>query len=181
LIDKVDVATIAHQRSWRRNYREKKTKSEKIRYKLLSLSSSFLLLGSAGGVVITKGDHQETYANENKSKNVEGRHRMENNPIYGNIPDQLWNNSTTSLETGGTHSPTCASLLSMNILFDYEYGEDGDEDETWQDIEEVWFPGAHGDIGGGWNLPTDEEPLSHGPLVWMVLIFPSLIKSKVLC
>lgn len=38
-----------------------------------------------------------------------------------------------------------------------------------QDIEEVWFPGCHADIGGGWSLADGEEhALSHGPLVWMV-------------
>ncbi|OJJ36044.1 hypothetical protein ASPWEDRAFT_172832 [Aspergillus wentii DTO 134E9] len=38
-----------------------------------------------------------------------------------------------------------------------------------QDIEEVWFPGGHTDIGGGWKLrPGEEWPLSHTPLVWMV-------------
>ena len=39
-----------------------------------------------------------------------------------------------------------------------------------QDIEEVWFPGSHGDIGGGWQMmPGEIWPLSHMPLVWMVL------------
>lgn len=38
-----------------------------------------------------------------------------------------------------------------------------------QDIEEVWFPGCHADIGGGWPRAEGEEwPLSHAPLVWMV-------------
>ncbi|GFF87969.1 uncharacterized protein YEL023C [Aspergillus udagawae] len=37
-----------------------------------------------------------------------------------------------------------------------------------QDIEEVWFPGCHADIGGGWPLKPGEYPLSHVPLVWMV-------------
>ncbi|RHZ50744.1 T6SS phospholipase effector Tle1-like catalytic domain-containing protein [Aspergillus thermomutatus] len=49
-----------------------------------------------------------------------------------------------------------------------EYDED-DEDESLQDIQEVWFPGGHADIGGGWQLGEGEEwPLSHAPLVWMV-------------
>ncbi|GFF43575.1 uncharacterized protein YEL023C [Aspergillus udagawae] len=49
-----------------------------------------------------------------------------------------------------------------------EYDED-DEDESLQDIKEVWFPGGHADIGGGWKLGEGEEwPLSHAPLVWMV-------------
>ena len=41
--------------------------------------------------------------------------------------------------------------------------------EKRQDIEEVWFPGCHADIGGGWPKREGEEwPLSHAPLVWMV-------------
>ncbi|KAI9712612.1 MAG: hypothetical protein M1812_006792 [Candelaria pacifica] len=39
------------------------------------------------------------------------------------------------------------------------------EDETEQDIQEVWFPGCHADIGGGWANET--HSLSHGPLVWI--------------
>lgn len=43
------------------------------------------------------------------------------------------------------------------------------EDPDEQDIAEVWFPGQHGDVGGGWVLnPDDPCPLSHIPLVWMV-------------
>lgn len=43
------------------------------------------------------------------------------------------------------------------------------EDETSQDIQEVWFPGCHADIGGGWpRAPGESWPLSHTPLVWMV-------------
>ncbi|SLM35136.1 Domain of unknown function DUF2235 [Lasallia pustulata] len=50
-----------------------------------------------------------------------------------------------------------------------ERDEDSDDEEAVQDIEEIWFPGCHADIGGGWPLSADEEcPLSHGPLVWMV-------------
>jgi uncharacterized protein (DUF2235 family) len=46
--------------------------------------------------------------------------------------------------------------------------EDGDDDDM-QDIEEMWFPGGHADIGGGWSLGAKEEwPLTHTPLVWMV-------------
>ncbi|KAJ8112089.1 hypothetical protein OPT61_g5464 [Boeremia exigua] len=44
-----------------------------------------------------------------------------------------------------------------------------DEDEGEQDIQEVWFPGCHADIGGGWPLDSGHEAaLSHVPLVWMV-------------
>jgi len=52
-----------------------------------------------------------------------------------------------------------------------DIGMDSDEEDenALQDIEEVWFPGGHADIGGGW--PPDESEhlsLSHGPLVWML-------------
>ncbi|KAM7192038.1 Uncharacterized alpha/beta hydrolase domain (DUF2235) domain containing protein [Naviculisporaceae sp. PSN 640] len=44
-----------------------------------------------------------------------------------------------------------------------------DDSELGTDIQEVWFPGGHADIGGGWKLGEGEEwPLSHAPLVWMV-------------
>ncbi|KAK2748000.1 hypothetical protein FQN57_001591 [Myotisia sp. PD_48] len=59
------------------------------------------------------------------------------------------------------------SNLSLQVprLLDME---DDDEDDI-QDIKEVWFPGGHADIGGGWGLASGEIwPLSHAPLVWMV-------------
>lgn len=44
-----------------------------------------------------------------------------------------------------------------------------DMDDGPQDIRELWFPGGHADIGGGWGLvPGEVWPLSHAPLVWMV-------------
>jgi len=46
---------------------------------------------------------------------------------------------------------------------------DTDDDEAIQDLEEIWFPGGHGDIGGGWKSGEKEQySLSHAPLVWMV-------------
>lgn len=38
-----------------------------------------------------------------------------------------------------------------------------------QDIEEVWFAGGHGDVGGGWlSDGTGGKMASHVPLVWIV-------------
>jgi uncharacterized protein (DUF2235 family) len=37
-----------------------------------------------------------------------------------------------------------------------------------QKIHEVWFPGNHGDVGGGWKTPDGSVGASHMPLVWMV-------------
>jgi uncharacterized protein (DUF2235 family) len=45
-------------------------------------------------------------------------------------------------------------------------GACGEDDP--QDIDEVWFSGGHGDIGGGWEALQDRKSASHVPLVWMV-------------
>lgn len=47
--------------------------------------------------------------------------------------------------------------------------EESDEEESHQDIDEVWFSGGHADIGGGWEETfEDSKVASHVPLVWMV-------------
>lgn len=48
------------------------------------------------------------------------------------------------------------------------YAESQCSDEDDQDIEEVWFSGGHGDVGGGWDVPPDGKSASHVPLAWMV-------------
>lgn len=56
-----------------------------------------------------------------------------------------------------------------NNHLDIEAHENDDDDDGLQDAEEIWFPGGHGDVGGGWNpAPGELWPLSHAPLVWMV-------------
>ncbi|MCJ1419842.1 hypothetical protein MMC32_006198 [Xylographa parallela] len=71
----------------------------------------------------------------------------------------------TSIRTAS--SRPVSSQMSMQLP-PRELDDDEDEDAA-QDIQELWFPGCHADIGGGWDLSQDEKiPLSHGPLVWMV-------------
>ena len=67
----------------------------------------------------------------------------------------------------------CSSIRTTTSVNSYAEGPHADDDEADesapQDIEELWFPGCHADLGGGWPLAGGEEsPLSHGPLVWMV-------------
>lgn len=58
---------------------------------------------------------------------------------------------------------------NISIQVPSHAGDDDDSDEEEQDIHEVWFPGCHADIGGGWKLHSGELwALSHAPLVWMV-------------
>lgn len=47
--------------------------------------------------------------------------------------------------------------------FDWE-----SEDEAEQDVDEVWFAGGHGDVGGGWPVEPGTKSTSHVPLVWLV-------------
>ncbi|KAL4906185.1 hypothetical protein BDW74DRAFT_139545 [Aspergillus multicolor] len=59
------------------------------------------------------------------------------------------------------------SGMSLQVPSGSRIVEDDDDQE--QDIQEVWFPGGHADIGGGWTLGDGESwALSHAPLVWMV-------------
>ncbi|KAA8647928.1 hypothetical protein EYZ11_011747 [Aspergillus tanneri] len=72
--------------------------------------------------------------------------------------DYSWQSAGSLLESGIGEAKTTSNHG------DYEYVEDAP-----QDIEEVWFPGGHADIGGGWALDNGEHwALSHAPLVWMV-------------
>ena len=65
---------------------------------------------------------------------------------------------------------TDRSQISLHLHTRPQDADETDsEGDAEQDIEEVWFPGCHADIGGGWSLADGEEhSLSHGPLVWMV-------------
>lgn len=59
-----------------------------------------------------------------------------------------------------------SNTLSVQVPITADVDPSDDEDE--QDIHEIWFPGCHADIGGGWKLSDDESwALSHAPLVWM--------------
>ncbi|CAG7960569.1 unnamed protein product [Penicillium olsonii] len=64
---------------------------------------------------------------------------------------------------------SCQSAHSNVLSVQIPGTEDGEsEDEDDQDIHEIWFPGCHADIGGGWKLADGELwALSHAPLVWM--------------
>ena len=68
-----------------------------------------------------------------------------------------------------SRSPGARSLSPGARSFDVPSDDESVGDEEEQDIEELWFPGGHADIGGGWKLKEGEIPLAHLPLVWIVL------------
>ncbi|KAI9046078.1 T6SS phospholipase effector Tle1-like catalytic domain-containing protein [Aspergillus affinis] len=62
-----------------------------------------------------------------------------------------------------------SSTSSNDLRSTQNSDDDSDTAEFYQDVQEVWFPGCHSDIGGGWKRSRGERwRLSHGPLVWMV-------------
>ncbi|KAK4101148.1 hypothetical protein N658DRAFT_426017 [Parathielavia hyrcaniae] len=77
----------------------------------------------------------------------------------------------SSARDGGFHNDA-RSEFSVAL---HPHGEDDDlqsiaesEDESDQNIDEVWFSGGHADIGGGWEMLPESKAASHVPLVWMV-------------
>lgn len=75
-----------------------------------------------------------------------------------------------SLAPPGAPSDDCASMHSGHSAgVSVAPSNECDSDDEEQDIHEIWFPGCHADIGGGWKLENGELwALSHAPLVWMV-------------
>ena len=101
------------------------------------------------------GPVEEGYLDPRQSSH--GRLPTTSPAIVGNATDAVSINTSTSIDSyqPGQHP-------------DDDNGSDDDE-AVEQDIEELWFPGCHADLGGGWPLADGEESaLSHGPLVWMV-------------
>jgi len=91
-------------------------------------------------------------------RGTEGRMRSLSPAISQNI----------ALEMDGSSIRTTTSVNSSQLIHNAE-DDDEDDEAAPQDLEELWFPGCHADLGGGWPLSDGEEsPLSHGPLVWMV-------------
>ncbi|KAK1492458.1 hypothetical protein CTAM01_09875 [Colletotrichum tamarilloi] len=75
--------------------------------------------------------------------------------------------SRATERTGNAYTDHDASSInSKPPMEDLTY--DSDDDEADQDVDEVWFSGGHGDIGGGWDAVPGQKNASHIPLVWMV-------------
>ena len=104
------------------------------------------------------------HASNNQSDEDEERYRAPS-PCQSRVYNtDLPRNDT--LAPDGISMKNAVSRQSLNVLQrQVPLGEPQDS----QDISEVWFPGQHGDIGGGWKLnPEDHWPLSYIPLAWMV-------------
>ena len=84
----------------------------------------------------------------------------------GSIADSAASSSAQSMSSVSMDDSTSQLSLQPQETADSDADSDGDVEQS---IEELWFPGGHADIGGGWSLAPDERySLSHVPLVWMV-------------
>lgn len=107
----------------------------------------------------SRGRHENDDAIRYRSHSRAHSHRSQSS--VGSVEDR------DPKEGGGlTLEVGDGSSVNLPIELDDDFSSDGEEDD--QDIQEVWFPGGHGDIGGGWDISPGETPLSHVPLVWIV-------------
>ena len=76
------------------------------------------------------------------------------------------------LSTIASRQPSATSLNSTSAAIEPKWvteEKEDDEETKQQDTQEIWFPGCHADIGGGWpQEPGMDAGLSHAPLLWMV-------------
>ncbi|GKZ31670.1 hypothetical protein AbraIFM66950_000359 [Aspergillus brasiliensis] len=130
-------------------------------------------LGTDDGAPPAEHDAEETasvYRSANPShENLHDTHRYRASNLA--VPGMRLNLAvpipTESTEDLNSIKSGQSGQLSLNIQL--ATGQLNGEDEKIQDIQEVWFPGCHADIGGGWKRAKGERwPLSHAPLVWMV-------------
>lgn len=106
--------------------------------------------------------HQGSESNYGAEKQNRYRAPSPNRSINLAVPSGAAGPSDDNLSVHSGHSGNISIQVPSNAGDDYLDEED-------QDIHEIWFPGCHADIGGGWKLDGGELwALSHAPLVWMV-------------
>lgn len=89
-----------------------------------------------------------------------------NVPGFGAAPAPFRAHSRSKSCATRETASECSSVAPCDDGDEVEDSED--EDESHQDIDEVWFAGGHGDVGGGWTVEEGRRSTSHVPLVWMV-------------
>ncbi|KAI1850372.1 hypothetical protein JX265_002270 [Neoarthrinium moseri] len=60
------------------------------------------------------------------------------------------------------------SIDVASMTSNADFGYDADSDDEGQDIDEIWFAGGHGDVGGGWEYIEGSKSASHVPLTYMI-------------
>ncbi|CAJ0552178.1 Ff.00g061570.m01.CDS01 [Fusarium sp. VM40] len=71
--------------------------------------------------------------------------------------------SRSCLKTSGGDAETMSNVSGIELS-----ELNNIDDDTAQDIDEVWFSGGHADVGGGWEIHEGSKSTSHIPLAWIV-------------
>jgi uncharacterized protein (DUF2235 family) len=99
------------------------------------------------------------------------RVQRENKPKHAHLHKSTGENLEAHCQSDDAQTASGPPVLPEipNVSTHTRNPEIGSGEEEQVDVEEMWFPGGHADIGGGWDLEAGEAwPLSHAPLVWMV-------------
>lgn len=104
-------------------------------------------------------------------KERRGRQRSQLGLPEPDQPDKVPYRAPSRSRSRATHrTADDGASITSHICPATDYGDEDfvSEDEAQQDIDEVWFAGGHGDVGGGWEVEPHTKSASHVPLVWMV-------------
>ena len=108
------------------------------------------------------------YRRPSRNRTRDSNNQRSRSPAVKIDTERGRNNTHDTLDVENLSVHSSASSYLPTEYKDPE-DEDDEDERAKQDIEEVWFPGCHADLGGGWPLePGEDSALSHCPLVWMV-------------
>lgn len=107
-----------------------------------------------------------------------GQTGMDETEERGRTPDQKFlSPNVPEMETTRYRIPSASQRRNRSRLRgrlndaasdSYSVCDHEAEEDDSQDIDEVWFSGGHGDVGGGWEILEDRKSASHVPLAWIV-------------
>ncbi|KAJ5298035.1 hypothetical protein PENANT_c039G06225 [Penicillium antarcticum] len=119
--------------------------------------------------VLLRSEKAETHGSESKHRNLFGAN-SEDKSAKPHEEDLIKHSPVDDTEgIAASDAPENSHRTKPLSLTISEDSKDEEEDDGTQDEEEVWFPGCHTDIGGGFVRAENEEyQLSHAPLVWVI-------------
>jgi uncharacterized protein (DUF2235 family) len=156
---------------------------DQARQKMHEMHDKYRRRSSTGTTAVSVNglEDQRYKATHGKANNQRGRNRNLTVPGRGNTEDdesaryRVRSRSTRAERSRSRMAKArradddCASETTSHAGPPSDhYAESDSSDEAEQDIDEVWFAGGHGDVGGGWEIPPDGKSASHVPLAWMV-------------
>lgn len=121
--------------------------------------------------ILVHGPQRKAGTTEDRGRRA-SQNRKLGPPATGAPTDPVPFRQHSRSKSRATHR-TCNTASEVSFITPYDDGDEHDddwesEDEAEQDIDEIWFAGGHGDIGGGWPVEEGTKSISHVPLAWMI-------------